>query len=58
MSNNIDRNSIRICILGGGIAGLTCADLLINKYNFPNTTIFEAQTELGGRIKNVNFGKK
>lgn len=51
-----DRNSCKICIIGGGIAGLSAANhLLKNKEN--DFIIVEAQNRIGGRIIAIEIGK-
>ena len=38
-----------ICVIGAGVAGLRCADFLLQK-GF-NVTIFEARDRFGGRVR-------
>ena len=41
----------RVCIVGAGIAGLRCADILIQAGIVP--TVFEARDRVGGRVCNL-----
>ncbi len=43
-------------VIGAGIAGLSAADHLLNRYGFKNVTILEAQDRIGGRIHPIPFG--
>lgn len=38
-----------VCIVGGGIAGVSCAKSL-TEAGFSNVTLYEAEQRLGGRI--------
>lgn len=46
---------MRICIIGGGISGLYCANILANKNNI--VTIFE-KDKWGGDIQSTNIDNK
>jgi polyamine oxidase len=51
-SNNIEKDKIKIAIIGSGISGLECAaQLSKEKENNYSITIFEANNIIGGRIK-------
>ena len=44
-------DSPSICIVGAGISGLRCADILLQK-GF-RVTIFEARDRIGGRVRSI-----
>ncbi len=46
---------ISVAIVGGGIAGLFCADRLAQEYGF-EITVFEASPRFGGRIETPKMG--
>ncbi len=41
--------NLRIAIVGGGVAGITAADTL-EKLGYQNVTVFESNTEVGGKV--------
>lgn len=41
-------NDVHVCIIGGGLAGLRCAEILIEQG--VRATIIEARDRLGGRV--------
>ena len=42
------RKAPHVCVIGGGVAGLRCAEVLINKG--VKVTILEGRDRLGGRV--------
>lgn len=50
-----DRISCKICIIGGGMAGLSAANHLL-KNNQTDFLIVEARNRIGGRIVSTNVG--
>lgn len=53
-----NNNDARVIVLGCGLAGLRCANLLINKHNFAKeqVVLLEASERIGGRIRiNTSF---
>ncbi|KAG8040314.1 hypothetical protein G9C98_000885 [Cotesia typhae] len=50
-----DRNNYKICIIGGGMAGLSAANHLL-KNNFNDFVIVEARNRIGGRICSTKIG--
>lgn len=58
MSESSDgRNICKICIIGGGMAGLSAANHLL-KNNETDFIIVEARNRIGGRIIAIEIGKK
>ncbi|KAH0555606.1 spermine oxidase [Cotesia glomerata] len=51
-----DRNNYKICIIGGGMAGLSAANHLL-KNNFNDFVIVEARNRIGGRICSTKIGE-
>lgn len=49
--------NIKICILGGGISGLSCAYYLKNK-GYNNVTIYEAEDIVGGKCHTIQYKDK
>jgi NADPH-dependent 2,4-dienoyl-CoA reductase/sulfur reductase-like enzyme len=43
----------KVCVVGAGVAGLRCADYLLEK-GF-NVTLLEARDRVGGRVSTVYF---
>ncbi|KAK0083404.1 hypothetical protein PV325_008829 [Microctonus aethiopoides] len=52
-----DRNSCKICIIGGGMAGLSAANHLL-KNNQTDFIIIEARNRIGGRIISTKIGEE
>ncbi|KAI9889229.1 MAG: hypothetical protein M1814_005678 [Vezdaea aestivalis] len=52
-----DGSKPSVCIIGAGLAGLRCADVLLRS-GFKNVTIFEARDRLGGRIHQKSISGK
>ena len=45
------KQTARIVVVGGGLAGLTATDSLLNLHGFTNVQLLEAGDRLGGRVR-------
>ena len=43
------KRSLRVCVVGAGLAGLRCAQILVERD--VNVTVFEARDRIGGRVR-------
>jgi spermine oxidase len=55
-SRNGPTDNPKIIIVGAGISGIACGNLL-SREGFSNFKIFEASDRIGGRIWSISMGK-
>ena len=47
----MNKRTAKIVVIGGGLAGLTAVDELVNRHGFKDVTLVEAGARLGGRVR-------